>query len=777
MGKQIEIPDTMERVTGTLKYIDDIKLIDHLYGKFIRSSSASAEIKKINCDEAKKVPGIIGIYTYLDFPDGVPKYGPITADQPILADRIVRYYGEPVVLIIAESQVKAEVAASLIEIVYSKLEAVIDIRTALLPDSPLVNCDSDSNINTVFHNGWGDCKKAKTESDIVISNEYYMPHVHHNAMENYTCISEPDHGGVLITTAIQSPFQLRRIIADMLQIPFSKVQINGKELGGGFGGRGYPKAEPAAAYFAFKLKRSVKIKLTAEEGFLVGQRESARIRISNGFSNEGLMLFQEIAADFGNGAYLDISPRVVNKAGMLGTGAYKIENVEVTFRGIYTNTTPTTAYRGFGAAHVCFAIESQIEEAARKLGISSIEIRLKNLPDKGECFIPNEKPADGDWRECLKTAVKLSDFYNKPAGNRVKTLAIGIKNSIAATTSFSRIKINSDGSANVYIGTSEMGQGSRAVAAKYVNRFLGIELNKIHVVNANTEAVPFDFITASSRSTVSMGIAIRDACSNLKKSLFEIVRHNYKETPVEIKDAFVKTAEGNFLSFENILETEYGPNMGEIEASGIFKARKDLQNLLGGPCIFYEVVVSVIEASVDSETGEIQIFSMINVSDAGKLINPVRAAGVDEGGAVMGLGAALMESLVYDKLGILKNGSSLDYRIPTVMDIPLKMTSHFIENRDGPGPGGEKGIGEGAILAIAPAVKEAIYQCTGIDIKELPFTSEKIWRHLKMSGIKIGMEDFMSSVIENESAEVDNEKVGFIGRMKRSGPAWMAAGD
>ena len=503
------------------------------------------------------------------------------------------------------------------------------------------------------------------------------------------------------------------------------------EMGGGFGGRGYPKIEPAAAWFAHDLQQPLKIKLTAEEGFLVAQRESAFIKMRNGFSKNGRMLFHDIKADFGTGAYLDISPRVINKSGMLGSGAYKIDNVNIRFRGIKTNTTPTTAFRGFGAAHVCFALESQLDEAARKLGLDSVEIRMKNLPNKGEQIIPAEKPVDGDWKGCFMKAADKIGFYDEAPDNRARSIAIGIKNSIAATTAFTRVRINTDGSAMVYIGTSEMGQGSKAVAAKYINRFLGIDIDQVHVVAAKTESVPFDFITASSRSTVSMGLSIENACSKLQAELFEIVEQNYSETPRKIEAGAVLTDSGTRISFYEILAKRFGAFLGELEASGEFVAEKDSRNQLGGPCLFYEFVVTAVETSVDHETGELKIHRMVNVSDAGRLINPIRAAGVDEGGAVMGIGGAAMEQLIYSDDGILRNGSTLDYRLPTIMDIPEEMDSYFIENRDGPGPGGEKGIGEGAILAVAPAIKEGTFKCTGLDIREQPYTSELIWRHLK----------------------------------------------
>jgi len=736
---KVEVKDSRERVTGSLKYVNDLPDRGMLHGKFFRLPVSRARLISVDREEALKVPGVFRIFTAADFTGEVPRYGPMVMDQPILAVDEVRYFGEPVAIVLAGSAQAAEAGVARLTARYEELTPVLRPGAGPEEAGGLVADQSHlydqalkgTNINSRFTYAWGDCDAARKGSDLVLENTYTSPPIHHHAMETYTCIAEPESDGVAVTTAIQSPFQTRRILSAMLGLPQSKVKIRSLPLGGGFGGRGYPKAEPAAAWFAHTLGRPVKISLSGKEGFLVGQRESASIRVITGFDRTGLLTFQEMFADFGVGAYSDISPRVINKSGMLGSGPYRIPHNRVVFTGYYTNTTPSTAFRGFGAPHINFAIEAQMEEAAGRLGISGLEIRLKNLPDKGEVFIPNEKPADGDWKACLlQGAEKIGLGTPAPAG-RVRVIAAGIKNSIAATTYFARVRLHSDGSAAVYAGTSEMGQGSRSVMAKLVNEYLGVPLEAVEAVNADTERVPFDFVTASSRSTVSMGIAIRDACGQIRQELFRLAEKHFGRIPLEIREDRVVLEGGEEYPYQEILSAEYGPFMGEIERVGSFVAEKDSRNPLGGHCTFYEFVVTALEMSVDQDTGEISVHRMVNVVDAGRIINPRRAAGVDEGGAVMGLGAAVMEHLTYGPDGRLLNGSTLDYRIPTFLDIPEEMESWFIENRDGPGPGGEKGIGEGAILAVAPAIREGIYLCTGVNIRDLPFTPETVWKHLK----------------------------------------------
>jgi CO/xanthine dehydrogenase Mo-binding subunit len=292
--------------------------------------------------------------------------------------------------------------------------------------------------------------------------------------------------------------------------------------------------------------------------------------------------------------------------------------------------------------------------------------------------------------------------------------------------------MNADGSVIAYVGTTELGQGSRNTMAKIVSRELRVPLAQVTVVSGNTKVVPFDMLTASSRSTVTMGRALSDAAEKLKSRVRQIsAEHLRREAEeVEIADGGVRTGDEHH-SYAEVLAWEYGPGIGELEFQGAFVGEKDPEHPIGGPTPFYEIVMTAAEAEVDEETGELQVRRLITLSDVGKLINPLRAEGVDEGGVVMGLGASAMEHLVYGRNGRIENPSSLDYRIPTVYDVPDEMHTQFQENEDGPGPFGSKGLGEGGILGIAPALAEAIYQSAGVRMRSLPFTSEAIWKALQ----------------------------------------------
>jgi len=590
----------------------------------------------------------------------------------------------------------------------------------------------DTNIMGAWQFGWGDINKAEPQSVFTLTNTYATPFIQHFALEPYAVFALPEDGGITLYAAIQHPFFLRRMLAGMLDLPLSMVRVISTEMGGGFGGRGYPKIEPLAALLVHMMKRPVKISLTADEGFYVAQREASRVWIRTGFKENGEIVFQEVNADFLVGAYADISPRVVQKAGFLGAGPYRVHHVNVISRGVFSNTAPTTAFRGFGATHLSFAIESQLNEAAARLKIDPVEIRLRNLPEKGETLIPGDNPVDGDWKSVLLKAAEAIEWHTPKEKNCGKGIAIGIKSSVPATFSSAEVRLQFDGSATVYVGTTEMGQGSQTVMAKMVSKGLHVPFDQVRVVAGDTGQVPFDTITASSRSTVMMGQAILSACKDIQSKLSELAAElfNVDSESIHVADGSVRVGHDNF-TFPQIIQNYFGPGLGEIVGYGTYKGEKNKHHPLGGPAAFWEFIVTAIQVSIDLEIGNVRLCKLVNVSDVGKVINPLRAIGQDEGGAVMAIGAALMEKIVIDSPGTILNAGSLNYKVPTVADIPEEMKTIFQENEDGPGPCGSKGIGESGILATLPAICAAIYDATGLRFREIPITPEKLWQTLK----------------------------------------------
>ena len=739
---KFEIEESRERVTGAIKYVDDLEIGGALHGAFVRLPCARARINSVDSSPALDVPGVVGVYTAGDIFTEMPRYGVIAADQPILASGETKFHGDPVAIVLAESYEAARRGARKVAVDYDVLDPVLSAEDALADGAPLVLDPEirpqselkDTNIMYEFRQSWGSLEDAVSECALVLENSYRAPYIHHFAMEPYAAYAIPENDGVTIVTAIQHPFQLRRIVATMMGLPMSKVRVRGMDQGGGFGGRGYPKIEPAAAYFAYHLQRPVKIALTAEEGFMVAQREAARVWIRSGFTAEGKIVFHDMIADLCVGAYTDVAPRVVGKTGMLAAGPYHTPNVRTFARGLFTHTAATTAFRGFGAPHSGMAVEGQLNEAAERLEIDPVEIRMRNLPERGDELIPGETPVDGHWKESLQKAAEAMEWSTAPPEGRGRGIALGIKNSVPATNSFARVRLNSDGSVIAYVGTTEMGQGSRTTMRKIVSRELGVPLDAVGLVNADTAMVPFDTLTASSRSTVTMGSALIDACNNLKKKISTLMNSRRDSNAGAAVVGFaggVANPGQESRTLSELLSEEFGPGIGEIEADGAFLGLKDPAHPLGGKTPFYEYLVTACEVSVDEETGEVKIEKLLTVSDVGKAINPKRVAGLDEGGAIMGVGFTMMEHLVLSPEGRIMNPSSLDYRIPTIYDIPKEMVSLTVENEDGPGPYGAKGMGEGGILAIAPAVAQAIFDCTGVRIREIPFSPENVWRALQ----------------------------------------------
>jgi CO/xanthine dehydrogenase Mo-binding subunit len=701
---------------------------------------ARGKILHIDTESARRQAGVVRIFTPDDFTGGIPRFGPVVMDQPVLADGVTRFQGEPVACVIAESERAARRAAKDVKIEFEELPAVTTVEQAESPDAPLVQDPAwrpesrwkNSNIMDSWEYVWGSLDEA--ECALILENTYRAPFVHHFAIERPAVIAVPAQGGITILTPTQHPFSMRRVMASMLGLPVSKVRIRSTDMGGAFGSKGYPKLEPAASLFCRILGKPVRMSATSEEAFLAAQREAAEIHIKTGFNERGLIAFQDIDARFLVGAYTDISPRVIAKACYHATGPYKTPNARIRGTGLFTTTPPTTAYRGFGNTHTGMALEGQMTIAAARLKLDPVEIRLRNVARKGETFRVREAPADGDWPALLCKAANALGWDAPPAPGRGRGIAFGMKASKPATVSNARVVLNSDASATVYVGTTEMGQGTRMVMSQVASRSLGIPLERITIFLGDTAVVPFDTITAASRSVVNMGNAIQDACRNILERLRQIALDICGNEPAELRLAEGRIRIGEEeVGLSDLLNRHIDEAIPEIVGEGNYSGSEDTGHPLGGLAPFFEAVVTGVELQLDRETGQIALEKIVHVSDVGEAINAQRAPGVDEGGNIMGVGLALSEEIHYDSSGRIVNGSSLDYRIPTIVDIPAQMTSLFQENRDGPGPFGSKGMGEGGILAVGPAICGAVFELTGVYVRDFPVTPEKLWTLLRDS--------------------------------------------
>jgi CO/xanthine dehydrogenase Mo-binding subunit len=371
-----------------------------------------------------------------------------------------------------------------------------------------------------------------------------------------------------------------------------------------------------------------------------------------------------------------------------------------------------------------------LNEAARILGIDAVEIRRRNLPRKGEAFIPGDTPADGDWGAALAAAERSIDWHAPLGPGRGRGISLGLKSSSTASASLAIVRLLFDGSVSVFSATSDMGQGARTVFAQIAGRELGVSPDRIVLTMGDTAVVPFDSSTSASRSTVFMGNAILRACADIRAQLRRLAARAYgvPEETVAVEPGAVKVAERE-LTYVEVLRDGFGPPRGELvgvgeDRGGGFRA----DHPLGGRPEFWEFMCSAVEVEVDAETGVVDVTRLVLASDVGKALNPRQVEAQDEGAAMMGLGHSLMEELILDERGRVRNLGALDYRLPTTMNMPRELHSVLIENEDGPGPYGAKGAGEGGILGIAAAVGAAVQQATGVQIRELPLTPERVWR-------------------------------------------------
>jgi CO/xanthine dehydrogenase Mo-binding subunit len=730
------------RVTGHQEYVADVRLPDSLEVALVTLDRPRARIVSVDKTKALEVPGVVTILTAADLPQPVPRYGPQYRDRPVLAVEETKYHGEPIAAVAAENKEAARRAAGLVEIEYELLEGgVFSVAEALDPESPLVQSPelrpddplSRSNVLSEHVYEWGDV--GESGADLVVENTYGFPMITQFSIEPHGFAAAPDGDGIAVWSSVQHPFLLQKTIASILDLPLAKVRVHAPDPGGGFGGKQNPKYEPLLAFIAMDTGRPARLILSLRETFQTVRRTSAEIQVRTGFASDGTIVFQDFRSDFLIGAYVDIADRVVGKSNYLAAGPYRVPNVRIVARALLSHTTPSTAMRGFGIPQLSWARESNIDEAARKLGIDPVEIRLRNLAKLGEEFIPDETKADGDWAQALTKAAELVGWGEPLPAGHGRGIALGLKSGPTTGLSYATVRLLADGSVVTYSGTSDMGQGARTIFSQIVSEELGASIDRISIVMGDTGLVPYDQQTSASRSSVLMGSAILRACRDIQGQLRALIAHHYEleESEVIVEGGMVLLPDYEMTIAES-LEHALGRLGGEIIGNGEIRVEGDPNHPLGGRAVFFELHCSACEVVVDPETGEIDIARYVTVGDVGRSLNPRQVEGQDEGAAIMGLGHTLMERMILDETGRIQNMGAVDYRILTAMDVPQEMISASIENADGPGPYGIKGVSEGGLLATSPAVGAAVAAATGAVILDLPITPETIWRARKENG-------------------------------------------
>jgi CO/xanthine dehydrogenase Mo-binding subunit len=744
--------DGIEKVTGKAVYTGDIELPGMAIAKVLRSPLPHARVVKVDARPAASLPGVLTVLTRDDITSLNYKYGAIYKDQSIVAVDRVRYVGDPVAAVLAVDEATAEEALEHIEVEYEELPAAANIEEALAPEAPLIHEPESAqaelrgsrygaperfrgtNICYYFGYSRGDVEAGFKKSDYVFEDTFRFPKVQHCSLEPHITVAYFQEDHLTVWTSSQDPFPLRDHLANMFKLPASRVRVIVPYVGGGYGGKLYVKTEPIAAALSWKARRPVKLAFTVSESFKTITRHPARVRIKTGVTRDGRLVARECEVYMDTGAYADAGPRVTQKAGYRALGPYRIPRVKVDAHSVYTNTAPAGAFRGFGAVQVTWAYESQMDLIAERLGIDPLELRLKNLLKKGEAYTPGDTPVDCDLKEGLLKVARALDWKKKPSKPYTgKGLSCCIKDAggtfkIAGAT----VKMSSDGSAVLMTGTVEAGQGPRTALSQVVAEELALDLYQVAVAQLDTDVTPYDISTSASSSTTVMGLAVQRAARDVKMQLVRAASKvmGEKVSRLKLKSGKVYDSKGRGVLYGRIITDYFGSKAGEIVGKGLYRDKRSKSAVLGSPTTFWEVGWGGAEVEVDPETGEIRLLKYISASDVGKAINPLQCEGQDEGGVLFGIGHTLYEEMVYED-GQPLNPNLIDYRVPSFRHLPQEFESYLIENANGPGPFGAKGMGEGGLLPVASAIGNAVARATGVRFYDLPLTPPKVWRGLR----------------------------------------------
>ncbi|WP_179131495.1 xanthine dehydrogenase family protein molybdopterin-binding subunit [Candidatus Entotheonella palauensis] len=731
VGTSVPRLDAVDKVTGRATYTGDIQLPGMAYAKVLSSPLPHARITSINTAEARQLPGVTAVLTPDQLHDIDPYYGNTVKDRPILAIDKVRYQGEPVAAVVAVDERTAERAVNLIQATYEELPVAADIDAALAEDAPMLHA---SNICHEYHYDWGDAEAGFAESDHVFEDTFTFPMVYHYALEPHTAIAHYTPQGITVWTSAQHPFQVRAELARIFDIPLQRVQIIVPYVGGGFGSKSYTKIEPLAVCLSRAAGRPVRLALTVEEAFKTTRRHAARCTIKTGVMQDGTFVARHCRVDLDTGAYAVNGPLVCQRAGDRIPGPYHFPHLRVDSYAVYTNTTPAGSFRSIGAPQAAWASESQVDMIAAALGMDPLALRLKNLVAKGEEVRRGMRPLDGSPVEGMQRAAEAIGWgeaqAQTPGVKRGKGLGCNVSNVGSVPSSTAIVRMHADGSLTVMVGTTEIGQGSRVVLAQVAAEVLGIPLERVQVVASDTSIVPYDRSTGSSRSTTLMGLAVQGAAQDVQAQLLELAAQHFnsRSEALEIRNGQVHHQNAS-VTFSSLIQEEFGRGAGELIGKGYVSPRRNDGQLMQSP-VFWEIGIAAVEVEVDETTGVLRLPQYVSVADVGKAIHPQQCEGQDEGAVMQGIGHTRFEAMHYEA-GHLLNPNLIDYRVPVFSDLPDHFHSMLIENEDGPGPFGAKGLGEGGIVAAAPAIANAIYQATGVRIKTLPLTPERVWRALR----------------------------------------------
>ncbi len=759
VGRSVERADGRLKLAGQAEFTGDIRLPGMLYGAVLHSPVAHARIVSVDTAEACKLDGVVAILTGDDLSDLDPYYGHALRDRPIVAIGKVRFVGEPVAVVAAESQAAADTAVTRINVEYDELPVAASLGQALAPDAPLIHeeparpgsahglgklPDRDGNVCYRYSFRRGDTERAFAEAAVVVEGEYTFPAVYQYSMETHTTIAHWHGGELTLWSSCQHPFLVRQEIAVLFGLPLDLVQVIVPFLGGGFGSKSYTKMEPLAAAIARKAGRPVRILNAVHESMITTRRHNMTCRMRTAAAADGTLLGRTAQAWLDTGAYADNGPRVTATAGDAAPGPYRWQAVEVEAHCVYTNTGPAGSYRAFGATHLQWIAESQVDEVARRLSVDRLEIRRRNLLRPGEEVRPGGKPLDADlvgdvekaaaaigWAEASQGRGSPRGSSVPPGKRRGRGVSVGLLAAGAHPVSMATVRMGPDAAVTVLVGTTELGQGARTVMAQIAAEVLHVPPGQVVVRGTDTRYTPYDRSTGASRSTTVAGLAVQRAAQDVFDALLETAAARLEAPPQLLTPAEGAICDdaGRAMTHAELVRARFGFDGGELIGHGRVQPEGGSGSYAEGP-VFWEVCVAGAEVEVDLETGVIRVLRTSSVADVGQAINPQLVTRQDEGATLQGLGNALFEEMNFAADGMLLNDTLLSYRIPAFTDLPASMTCTIVENGDGPGPFGAKGCGEGALAAVPAAIVNALADA-GVPMNTLPLTPERVWRRIQ----------------------------------------------
>lgn len=748
VGKGVIKKDAMALVTGQPVYCDDLAPKDCLIVKLLRSPHAYAKIKSIDTSIAKRIPGIEAVYTYEDVPTsrftlaGQSYPEPSPYDRRIL-ENVVRYVGDEVAIVAGANEDCVDRALKAIKVDYEVLEPLLDFEKSI--DNAIVIHEEDDykclceigndvkrNIVSSGESVVGDVDAVLKECDVVLERDYHTKANAQAMMETMRSYCYIDtYGRLNCVSSTQIPFHVRRILSNALEIPKSKINVIKPRIGGGFGAKQTACCEIFTAFVTWKLKKPSKIVYTREETFAASNsRHEMKMHVRIGATKDGKIEAIDLYTLSNQGAYGEHGPTTIGLAGHKSLPLYNhVKASRFTYDVVYTNTMRAGAYRGYGATQGQFAVESIINELADELNMDPCEIRFKNMTRENEVLSQyyNEELNACALDRCLEKAMEMIDYKNKPLrrdmGDFVRGLGVSLSMQGSGISGLDvgsvEIKLQDDGFYTLSIGATDMGTGCDTILVQMVAECMDCDVDQVVTSSLDTDHAPYDTGSYASSTTYVTGMAVVKACEKLRNSILEAAAgfFNVDKEDIEFDGKKINTLDhAHEMSLADFADTCFN--------GGIAKAliASDSHMSPTSPPPF---MVGIAEVDVDKLTGEIKVHDYVSVVDCGTVINPNLARVQAEGGIVQGIGMALSEDITYSNEGKMRNRNFLQYKLPTRVDVP-SVRVEFESSYEDNGPFGAKSIGEVVINTPTSAIASAIKHATGVQVRTLPITAEKV---------------------------------------------------